>query len=183
MLISNVLANPCVGGAWIDEMLGNAELFEPVFYASGKLNVAAMDLCTTLFLSPSSLRSRQEAAYSVLKSISPLHPVDHLIAGPTLSRLDDVKAAAYRLLNSILRHQWILNEAVLVTNLIPWLFNRQADPTLVGLHSKYELVEMLVRDWVDSQPDSDLQTRFREYLRQGVFYEPAAPLLATESRR
>lgn len=145
-----------------------------------------MDLCCTVFRSPALvshvLLPRQEAVYALLKTVSLSHPIEHLIAGPVLSQLEHVKSSAYELLKALLHHHWIVNDAVLTTRLIAWLLDRQADPTLAGLHYKYGIIQMLARDWVESHSDEDLKARLGNYLQQGVVFESSALFIATESR-
>lgn len=176
-LLAALATNECLNvQTCIDQVITDTSFVETILKESGPLSEAAINCASQIFSSP--IQARKHLLFTTMDSFTNAHPVD-AIASKALSLIESTKEQAYLLLSSMIANSFILQEAVVQSQLVSFLLNREADRSLFALHSKYRLIQMLVeRPEINEQ----LREQFTLYLRQGPVYAPRAPLLATERR-
>lgn len=165
---------------WIERVILDISFAEPIFKGAAIESIAAMNAIALIMKERSvTLSSRQQKLFDLLTKVQDNPPIDAIIA-KTKAFDKDVKMAAYNLLNSLLSHQWAVNEAICNSKLIPFILDRNNEHNIDGLYAKFDLAKALLTDDIDIPVD--LNRQLNSFVGEGPVYAKAQHGVAIDER-
>lgn len=178
MLLFGVLcANEAIPDEPLQYLLRDTRLYRLIVDNDLHVQEAFQTIIAIIFTSTPS--ERQAVFYQQLSIAIASHPITLLIERAPSTLSEGLKFSTYKALSALLRHEWIVQDAVVATSLINFLLDRSSDRSTVGLQCKFDLIQQLAE--VPSIEDT-IKAQFRAYLAQGIAYSRAAPSIATQNR-
>lgn len=164
---------------WVNDLLAAPVFVAPIASDIGNPAGAALAACARIFEATLSSDPAQRILYASLGAVQARHPVDVVIA--RCHSLDEgIGQMAYRLLSAMLQHHWVLEDALDSSGLTKFLFDREGEPSLHGLQSRYLIIQALATSGHIRDPE--LLARLHRYLQRGINYYAATPSISTLRR-